>query len=81
MIVPILVAIVLRGSGHINAGFSFVMTCGGISGALSGSLGGFVAQYFGYFYAYIALGSAALLGLIVWSFSWVVFRHLAQVHF
>lgn len=23
----------------------------------------------------------ALLGLIVWSFSWVVFRHLAQVHF
>ncbi|WP_394965422.1 MFS transporter [uncultured Helicobacter sp.] len=81
VIVPILVAIVLRGSGHINAGFSFVMTWGGIGGALSGSLGGFVAQYFGYFYAYIALGSAALLGLIVWSFSWVVFRHLAQVHF
>lgn len=49
MIVPILVAIVLRGSGHINAGFSFVMTWGGIGGALSGSLGGFVAQYFGYF--------------------------------
>lgn len=45
MIVPILVAIVLRGSGHINAGFSFVMTWGGIGGALSGSLGGFVAQY------------------------------------
>ncbi|WP_394951234.1 MFS transporter [uncultured Helicobacter sp.] len=81
VIVPILVAIVLRGSGHINAGFSFVMTWGGIGGALSGSLGGFVAQYFGYFYAYIALGSAALLGLIVWSFSWVVFRYLAQVHF
>ena len=27
MIVPILVAIVLRGSGHINAGFSFVQPC------------------------------------------------------
>ncbi|MDD7346481.1 hypothetical protein [Helicobacter sp.] len=60
MIVPILVAIVLRGSGHINAGFSFVMTCGGISGALSGSSGGFVAQYFGYFSCVYSFGQCSV---------------------
>ncbi len=78
VILPILVAIILRGSGHINAGLAFVMTCGGIGGAFSGSLGGFVAQYFGYFYAYMALGSAALVGLVAWGLFLGVFRDIER---
>lgn len=74
VIVPILVAIILRGSGHINAGLAFVMTCGGIGGALSGSFGGFIAQSFGYFYAYMCLGSVAFIGLVVWIISIKIFR-------
>lgn len=66
VILPILVAIMLRGSGHINAALACVMTFGGIGAALSGSLGGFIAQYFGYFYAYIALACAAGVGLVLW---------------
>ena len=55
VILPLLVAMLMRGSGHINASFACVMTFGGIGAALSGSLGGFIAQYFGYFYAHLAL--------------------------
>nr|WP_257534921.1 hypothetical protein [Helicobacter winghamensis] len=66
MILPLLVAMLMRGSGHINAAFACVMTFGGIGGALSGSLGGFVAQYFGYFYAYLVLAFVAACGLLIW---------------
>ncbi len=74
VIVPILVALILRGSGHINAGLAFVNTCGGVGGAFSGSLGGFVAQYFGYFYAYMTLALVAGIGLLVWIMFFGVFR-------
>ncbi|WP_232086816.1 MFS transporter [Helicobacter winghamensis] len=66
VILPLLVAMLMRGSGHINAAFACVMTFGGVGGALSGSLGGFVAQYFGYFYAYLALAFVAAFGLMIW---------------
>lgn len=66
VILPLLVAMLMRGSGHINAAFACVMTLGGIGGALSGSLGGFVSHYFGYFYAYLALAFVAAFGLCVW---------------
>lgn len=66
VILPLLVAMLMRGSGHINAAFACVMTFGGIGAALSGSLGGFIAQYFGYFYAYLALAFVAACGFFIW---------------
>lgn len=66
VILPIVVALILRGSGHINAGLAFALTCGGLGGALSNGVGGYFAQYYGYFSAYLFLGSVALCGLILW---------------
>lgn len=66
VILPVVVALILRGSGHINAGLAFALTCGGLGGALSNGVGGYFAQYYGYFSAYLFLGSVALCGLILW---------------
>lgn len=66
VILPIVVALILRGSGHINAGLAFALTCGGLGGALSNGVGGYFAQYYGYFSAYLFLGGVALCGLILW---------------
>lgn len=72
VILPLLVAMLMRGSGHINAAFACVMTFGGVGAALSGSLGGFVAHYFGYFYAYLALAFIAAFGLCIWIFAYKI---------
>ncbi|EOV0661522.1 MFS transporter, partial [Campylobacter upsaliensis] len=74
VILPLLVAMLMRGSGHINAAFACVMTFGGVGAALSGILGGYIAQYFGYFYAYLALAFVADFGLLIWVFSYKIFR-------
>lgn len=74
VILPLLVAMLMRGSGHINASFACVMTFGGVGAALSGSLGGYIAQYFGYFYAYLTLAFVAAFGLLIWVFSYKIFR-------
>ncbi|ENK1724170.1 MFS transporter [Campylobacter upsaliensis] len=74
VILPLLVAMLMRGSGHINAAFACVMTFGGVGAALSGSLGGYIAQYFGYFYAYLTLAFVATFGLLIWVFSYKIFR-------
>ncbi|EJC0905679.1 MFS transporter [Campylobacter upsaliensis] len=74
VILPLLVAMLMRGSGHINAAFACVMTFGGVGAALSGSLGGYIAQYFGYFYAYLTLAFVATFGLSIWVFSYKIFR-------
>lgn len=66
VIVPIIVAFMLRGSGHINAGLALVLTCGGLGGALSNGIGGYFAQVYGYLYAYLFLGVVAGLGLLLW---------------
>ncbi len=66
VILPVVVALILRGSGHINAGFAFALTCGGLGGALSNGVGGYFAQYYGYFSAYLFLGGVALCGLALW---------------
>ncbi|EJF7501922.1 MFS transporter [Campylobacter upsaliensis] len=74
VILPLLVAMLMHGSGHINAAFACVMTFGGVGAALSGSLGGYIAQYFGYFYAYLTLAFVAAFGLSIWVFSYKIFR-------
>ena len=69
VIVPVIVAFMLRGSGHINAGLAFVLTCGGLGAALSNGVGGYFAQFHGYFAAYAFLGGVAACGLILWVFA------------
>lgn len=66
VIVPVIVAFMLRGSGHINAGLALVLTCGGLGAALSNGIGGYFAQFYGYLYAYLFLGAVAMFGLLLW---------------
>lgn len=65
--VPGLVARILSGSGHINAGLGAVMTCQGVGAALSPALGGFVAERMGYSASFAALGLIAVLALALWT--------------
>lgn len=62
---PGLVASILRGSGHVNAGLGAVMAIQGVGAALSPALAGWVAQHHGYGPAFIALGGVATLSLVV----------------
>jgi MFS family permease len=64
--VPGLVARILAGTGHINAGLGAVMTLQGIGAAISPALGGWIAEKFGYEAAFLALGALAAIGLALW---------------
>jgi MFS family permease len=64
--VPGLVARILAGSGHVNAGLGAVMTMQGIGASFSTTLGGFVAQNFGYSASFLALGTVAFFALLLW---------------
>lgn len=60
---PGLVASLLRGSGHINAGLGAIMAIQGIGAALSPALAGWVAQRYGYSFAFAALSTVAMMAL------------------
>jgi MFS family permease len=64
--VPGLVARILAGTGHVNAGLGAVMTMQGIGAALSPALGGVIAEMFGYAASFLALGAVALVALLLW---------------
>ena len=64
--VPGLVARLLSGTGHVNAGLGAVMTLQGIGAALSTTVGGIIAQRLGYSASFLALGAIAGLALILW---------------
>jgi MFS family permease len=64
--VPGLVARILAGTGHFNAGLGAVITLQGIGAALSPSFGGFVAERLGYSASFLALGLVALAALLLW---------------
>lgn len=63
VVTPGIVALLLRGSGHINLGLGMVMTLQGIGAAFSASWGGVVARYFGYHMAFLALAIAPCIAL------------------
>jgi predicted MFS family arabinose efflux permease len=65
--VPGLVARILSGTGHVNAGLGAVMTIQGIGAALSPTLGGYVAESLGYPAAFLMLGAVALVALVLWA--------------
>jgi predicted MFS family arabinose efflux permease len=64
--VPGLVARILLGTGHVNAGLGAVMTIQGIGAALSPTLGGYVAEKLGYSASFLVLGAVALVALALW---------------
>jgi predicted MFS family arabinose efflux permease len=64
--VPGLVARILAGTGHVNAGLGAVMTLQGIGAALSTSVGGVIAERLGYPVAFLVLGAIALVALLLW---------------
>ncbi len=64
--VPGLVARILAGTGHVNAGLGAVMTLQGIGAALSTTVGGIVAERFGYPAAFVALAAIAAVALALW---------------
>jgi MFS family permease len=64
--VPGLVARILAGTGHVNAGLGAVMTLQGIGAALSTTVGGVVAERFGYATAFLVLGGIAVAALLLW---------------
>jgi predicted MFS family arabinose efflux permease len=64
--VPGLVARILAGTGHINAGLGAVLTLQGVGAALSTTVGGFVAQRYGYSASFVALGAIAAIALLLW---------------
>jgi predicted MFS family arabinose efflux permease len=64
--VPGLVARILAGTGHVNAGLGAVMTMQGIGASLSTTVGGVVAEHFGYATAFLVLGGIAIAALLLW---------------
>lgn len=64
--VPGLVARILNGTGHVNAGLGAVMTLQGVGASLSPALGGMLAGHFGYSAAFLWLGAIAFVALALW---------------
>lgn len=64
--VPGLVARMLRGTGHVNAGLGAVMTVQGVGAALSPAIAGVIVSRFGFPAAYLALAGLAVCGLVLW---------------
>jgi predicted MFS family arabinose efflux permease len=64
--VPGLVARILSGTGHVNAGLGAVMTLQAVGAALSTTVGGIVAERYGYSAAFLALGAIAVVALVLW---------------
>lgn len=64
--VPGLVARILKGTGHINAGLGAVMTVQGVGAALSPAVAGVIVASYGYSAAYLSLAGFAVFGLAIW---------------
>lgn len=64
--IPALVAEIMDGTGHANAGLGGVMTAYGAGATASPLLAGLVAQYLGFVASFIALAAVAASGLAVW---------------
>ncbi|MDH7798529.1 putative MFS family arabinose efflux permease [Beijerinckia sp. GAS462] len=63
---PGIVAQVLWGTGHVNAGIGAVMTAQGVGAAFSTAVAGFAADSWGYGTAFLILSAIALAGLLFW---------------
>lgn len=64
---PGLAARLLRGSGHVNLGLGFALTVQGVGAALSNTYGGLFAHHVSYGAAFLALGAAPCIGLLLFA--------------
>ncbi|GGD97149.1 MFS transporter [Aureimonas endophytica] len=67
--VPGLVARMLKGTGHVNAGLGAVMTVQSVGASLSPAIAGAIVTQFGFSTAYLALAGFAVCGLVLWLIS------------
>ncbi len=64
--VPGYIVKLLEGSGHTNAGQSFIMLLQGTGAAFSPAMAGTIAAKYSYSVAFAVLGAIALLALVIW---------------
>jgi MFS family permease len=64
---PLVIADIMRGTGRYNLALGAIATMQGIGASLSGLAAGVVVDRFGYTAAFLTLGAAALVALIVFA--------------
>jgi MFS family permease len=64
---PLVIADIMRGTGRYNLALGAIATMQGIGASLSGLAAGEVVDHFGYSAAFLTLGAAALVALIVFA--------------
>jgi MFS family permease len=65
---PLVIADVMRGTGRFNLAQGAVATAQGLGASLSGLAAGELVDQFGYSAAFLTLGAAALVALVVFAF-------------
>jgi len=66
VVVPSFIVVLLRGSGHVNAGQSVVMLMQGVGAAMSPALTGTIAGHYSFATAFSVLSAIALLAVVLW---------------
>ncbi|MGI3776959.1 MAG: MFS transporter [Janthinobacterium lividum] len=64
---PLIIADVTRGTGRFNLAQGFAATCQGAGASLSGLAAGLLVDHAGYGTAFLSLGAAALVALVVFA--------------
>jgi len=64
---PLVVADLMRGTGRFNLAQGAIATMQGIGASVSGLFAGEIVDHLGYNAAFLALGAAALLALLVFA--------------
>ena len=64
---PLVIADVTRGTGRFNLAQGFAATCQGAGASLSGLAAGLLVDHAGYGTAFLSLGAAALVALVVFA--------------
>jgi MFS family permease len=64
---PLVIADIMRGTGRYNLAQGAIATVQGIGASLSGLAGGVIVDHFGYSAAFLSLGAAALVAVIVFA--------------
>lgn len=66
VVIPSFIVVLLRGSGHVNAGQSVVMLMQGAGAAMSPALTGMIAGHYSFATAFSVLSIIALAALLIW---------------
>ncbi len=66
VVVPSFIVMLLRGSGHVNAGQSVVMLMQGVGASMSPALTGTIAGHYSFATAFSVLSAIALVGVLLW---------------